>query len=516
MNIVHFFDHGVMRFPNRICLQDATTSFTYRELQSLTHRIANALIAAGAGKGAHVAVYSPNAAVAFACILGILRAGGTWVPLNARNTVGANIEFLRNADCRFLFYHSTMETSIGEIAARAPEIKGFVCVDGAGAGAPSLTAWFAGGPDTSPGVPVGRDDIAILVGSGGTTGNPKGVMLTHLNMETMVHAQLVCMPSSQPPVNLVVAPITHAAGVMLFALMSLGATNILMEKMDAGVLLENIERHQVTTMFLPPTGIYMLLANPMAREYNYGSLQYFVYGAAPMSVEKLKEAMEVFGPVMAQIYGQAEAPCFCTFLSPEEHQEAGQSGVEHRLWSCGRATSVCDLAIMDGEGNLLPDGEKGEIVVRGNLVMNGYYKHPEQTEAASAFGWHHTGDIGYRDDEGYFYIVDRKKDMIVSGGFNIYPSEIEQVLWSHPAVEECAVVGVPDPKWGEAVAAVVQLKNGVKVSPEELGAFCRERLGGVRAPKSIELWEELPRSPVGKVLKRAIREHFWRGQKRMV
>ena len=171
---------------------------------------------------------------------------------------------------------------------------------------------------------------------------------------------------------------------------------------------------------------------------------------------------------------------------------------------------------MDDDGNILPPNEKGEIVVRGNLVMKGYYNNPKATEEASKFGWHHTGDVGFKDEDGYFYIVDRKRDMIISGGFNIYPSEIEQVIWSHPAVEDCAVVGVPDEKWGEAVKAIIQLKSGATATPEELSAFSRERLGGMKNPKSFEIWDQLPRSPVGKVLKRNIRDRFWVGRARNV
>jgi acyl-CoA synthetase (AMP-forming)/AMP-acid ligase II len=235
-----------------------------------------------------------------------------------------------------------------------------------------------------------------------------------------------------------------------------------------------------------------------------------------MSSEKLKEAIDVFGPVMAQTYGQAESPMLCTFLSPQEHQVSGNPVHEQRLASCGRATLLTQVAIMDDDGRLLDAGDRGEIVIRGNLVMKGYVNNPAATEEASRFGWHHTGDIGLMDSDGYVYIVDRKRDMIISGGFNIYPSEIEQVLWAHPDVQDCAVIGVPDDKWGEAVKAVVELKPGATTAPQDLLDFCRARLGGMKTPKSAEIWPELPRSPVGKVLKRDIRERFWAGQARRV
>jgi acyl-CoA synthetase (AMP-forming)/AMP-acid ligase II len=259
----------------------------------------------------------------------------------------------------------------------------------------------------------------------------------------------------------------------------------------------------------------MLLAHPDVRRHDYGSLDYLIYAAAPMSVDKLREAMEVFGPVMAQTFGQAEAPMLCTALTPREHAQA-LAEAPGRLASCGRATLLAEVAIMDDEGRLLPDGERGEIVVRGPLVMAGYYKNPESTAEAARHGWHHTSDIGYRDADGYHYIVDRKRDMIISGGFNIYPSEIEQVLWSHEDVQDCAVIGVPDDKWGEMVKAFVEPKPGRTVEPEALAAFCRERLGPVKVPKAFEVRGELPRSAVGKVLKRSLREEAWKNAGRSI
>src|SRR5690606_7391320 len=231
---------------------------------------------------------------------------------------------------------------------------------------------------------------------------------------------------------------------------------------------------------------------------------------------KLKQCLEVFGPVMTQCFGQAEAPMLCTYLSPQEHLVIGDLEKEKRLSSCGRPTLLTPVAIMDDDGKLLARGERGEIVVRGSLVMPGYYKNPEATKEVSAFGWHRTGDAGYIDEDGYVYIVDRKKDMIISGGFNISPSEIEQVIWSHPGVQDCAVIGVPDEKWGEAVKAVIERRPGGNVTEQEILELCRRSLGSVKTPKSVEFWDELPRSPVGKVRKKDIRDRFWAGTGRTI
>jgi len=516
MRLIDFFDRGAALYPERPCLVGGTVSLSFRETQRRTHRIANQLIKGGLAPQAGAAVLSPNDADAFSCILGILRAGGAWMPLNARNAVEDNVAILGDNECRWLFYHSSFADAAEEMRAKVPTLLGLVCVDRPNGPDPDLASWLAEASSDPVYVPAGPHDIASIWPSGGTTGRSKGVMLTHTNFATMIANFITSMPTDEPPVHLIAAPMTHAAGCISFPLLAQGATQVLIPSADALLVMESIQRHRVTTLFLPPTVIYMMLGHPRVREFDYSSLKYFVYAAAPMSAQKLKEALEVFGPVMAQTFGQAEAPMLCTFLSPKEHLVIGDPKLEKRLMSCGRSTIFAQVEIMDDEGRILPPNEKGEIVVRGALVMKGYYKNSKATEEASRFGWHHTGDVGFKDEDGYFYIVDRKRDMIISGGFNLYPSEIEQVIWSHPAVEDCAVVGVPDEKWGEAVKAIIQMKSGGRATVEELAAYCRERLGGMKTPKSFEIWDQLPRSPVGKVLKRTIRDRFWAGRERNV
>jgi acyl-CoA synthetase (AMP-forming)/AMP-acid ligase II len=310
---------------------------------------------------------------------------------------------------------------------------------------------------------------------------------------------------------------THAAGITAISLMPFGTTNIVMNGVQLPGLMANIEKYGVTNIFLPPTAIYVMLAHSDVRKFDYSSLDYFLYAAAPMSVDKLREAIEVFGPVMAQSYGQAEAPMICTYMSPEAHVEAVATNKAHRLASCGQPALLTPVEIIDDDGGKVPLGERGEIAVRGALVMQSYYKNREATdEVTTADGWHRTGDIGVRDADGFVYIVDRKKDMIISGGFNIYPSEIEQVVWGHPAVQDCAVIGVPDDKWGEAVKAIVELKPGQSASEDEIIALCKRELGSVKAPKSVEFWNELPRSAVGKVRKKDMRDKFWQGRDRAI
>jgi acyl-CoA synthetase (AMP-forming)/AMP-acid ligase II len=264
----------------------------------------------------------------------------------------------------------------------------------------------------------------------------------------------------------------------------------------------------VTHTFLPPTLIYMVLAHEKLDVVDTSSLQCFWYGAAPMSVTRLEEALRRIGPVMGQLFGQTEAPMMISTLAPKDHFRPDGSVAHERLASAGRPTPLVRVAIMAPGGELLPRGEAGEIVVRGSLVMRGYHGDPAATAAASTDGWHRTGDVGYLDDDGYLFIVDRAKDMVITGGFNVYSTEVEQVVMQHPDVQDCAVVGLPDEKWGERVTVVVQLRPGAGAGPDDIRAFARERLGGVKAPKQVEVWPDLPRSKVGKVLKREIKDNL--------
>ena len=377
--------------------------------------------------------------------------------------------------------------------------------------------WIEGKSSVFPEVRRLGDDVFAMLTTSGTTGRPKGVMLTHANFECMIASFNADMHFDAPPVHLVAAPLTHAAGMFASSMLAAGVTQLMLPKPDPGLILEWIERFEVTTLFLPPTLIYMLLAHPDVRRHDYRSLRYFVYGAAPMSSDKLREASAVFGHVFFQIFGQTEALMIVTSMTPRDHEEALTDPAKSaRLVSCGRPSPYVEVGVMDEQGRLVPNGDAGEIVVRGNIVMKGYYKNLAGTAEVSTFGWHHTGDIGKFDDDGFVYLVDRKKDMIISGGFNVYPNEVEQVIWNHPSILDCAVVGIPDEKWGESVTAIVELKAGATLDAAELIAFCKQHLGSVKAPKTIHVWPALPRSSIGKVLKREIRQRFWEGRSRAI
>jgi fatty-acyl-CoA synthase len=296
--------------------------------------------------------------------------------------------------------------------------------------------------------------------------------------------------------------------VLCFPVMTLGGEIVIMGKPDLAEFLALIEKHQITHTFLPPTLIYMLLDHARLAETGLTSLQCLWYGAAPMSASRLEEALTKIGPVMGQLFGQSEAPMMISTLAPAEHFRDDGSVATERLSSAGRPTPLTTVAIMDDAGHLLGPGERGEIVARGPLVMAGYYKNPLASAEAARYGWHHTGDIGYLDQDNFLFIVDRAKDMIITGGFNVYSAEVEQVLLAHPAVQDCAVIGLPDEKWGERVTAVVQLRPGQAVTGDEIRAFVKDRLGSVKAPKQVEVWPDLPRSKVGKVLKVEVKAQF--------
>ena len=522
MNIIDFFDRGASLYPQRVCLTDGELSLSYRDTQAYTYRIALALQAQKIGEGSKVAVYSPNHVMGFLAMLGIYRAGAVMVPINAKNGMDENRYILQNTEVEWLFYHSSFDAVVTEIRASVPAIRGAICVDKLTDSSINkdhgltLDSWSQSFDGNIASLPENPHRLTMLGSTGGTTGQPKGVCLTDRCLEAMVACYLANMPCDQPPVHLIAAPMTHAAGATAYPLLAQGGTQLFMAEVEPEAIMQMIERHKVTHLFLPPTAIYVMLAHPKVRDYDYRSLKYFLYAAAPMSADKLRQALDVFGPVMVQSYGQAEAPMICTFMSAQDHLDALKPGNEHRLFSCGKATPFARVAIMDDDGHLLDHNTQGEIVVRSSLVMEGYYNNPQATEESRAHGWHHTGDIGTIDDEGFVFIVDRKKDMIITGGFNVFPSEIEQVIWSHPNVQDCAVIGVPDEKWGEAVKAIIEAVPGKPISEQDIISLCKEKLGSVKAPKSVEVWDSLPRSPVGKVLKKDIRKTFWQDQQRAI
>lgn len=517
MNLIDTFERNVTQIPGEPAFIFGDRRWTYREADDLACRIANGLIHWGVTRETKCASISRNSDLSFITLLGILKARGSWVPLNAGNAEEELLYMVDHFDVEVLFYSSEFEPFARKVRKQIPGVRKFVCYDADGELGPDLRTWASGQPNERRLLPWDPDAIAMLRGTGGTTGRPKAVMNTNRNFVTMLGCYQARMHFEGRPRYLAAAPLTHGACMNAFINMAMGGCMVILPKFDAVAVMAAIQQHRINVVGLPPTAIYSMLSHPRVREFDYSSLRYFLYGAAPMSSAKLAEAIGVFGKVMTQAYGQHEAPASATFLSPQEHFDASGNIDEKRLLSCGRPAALTRVALMAEDGRLITQpGEVGEIVLQGDIVFRGYYKNPEATADVSRFGWHHTGDAGYQDEQGYFYICDRVKEMIISGGFNIYPLEVEQVILAHPAVNDCAVVGVPDEKWGEAVKAVIELKPGMTVVAEELIAECRAKLGGIKTPKSIDFVDELPRSAVGKVVRRTVREKYWAGQARNV
>ena len=503
VRLVDYLDKGASLDAGAPCLTTDGQSRSYAEVQQLSRRVAAALAARGVRPGDRVAILSANDPTGFACVFGISRAGAVWCPINPRNEAAENRELLDLFGCVALIFQQGFAPLVARIRAELPNLTTLVCLDGIADGALSWDDFLAHGA-TPVDEPV-HDDLAMIVGTGGTTGRPKGVELTGTNLETMTALTLMSYPFEGRPVYLALTPLTHAAGVLCFPVLALGGEIVVVRSPDIGAFLNLVATHRVTHTFLPPTMIYMVLAHQHLDDTDLSSLQCFWYGAAPISPARLEEALRRIGPVMAQLFGQTEAPMMISTMAPRDHFRPDGTIAAERLASAGRPTPLVTVAIMGEDGALKGRGEAGEVVVRGSLVMRGYHRDPAATEAASAFGWHHTGDIGYLDEDNYLFIVDRAKDMVITGGFNVYSTEVEQAIMVHPAVQDCAVVGLPDDKWGERVTAVVQLRAGARVDTAEIRAFVHDRLGGVKTPKQIEIWSDLPRSKVGKVLKRDIR-----------
>ncbi|MEU8698601.1 AMP-binding protein [Streptomyces sp. NPDC048680] len=527
MLLSHFFDQGWNLDPEAVAYRHGEIDWTFEEAGSLSCRIANALHRDGFEPETKVAVLSPNDPAAWLCVIAAWRAGGTWVPLNPMSPVGDSIGFIEQFDCEVLFYHPSLSTAVDEIHAEAGDRLRFIRLDG-GEGdeaaaearpyAIPLAEWLGDAPATRPAIDVSPDTVAMISPTGGTTGRPKGVMNTHRSFGTCIAQLMLVMQyrADESVVNLAAAPMTHSAGVLTLPASARGGTVVVLKRPDPVALLESIERNAVTDLFLPPTVIYRLLKTPGLAGYDLASLRYFLYGSAPMSTERLRECLEVFGPVMTESFGQTEAPGSISFLRPEEHFANGEVADDARLLSCGRPSPLVQVEIRDEQGTAVTAGERGEICVRGDLVMKGYYRNPEATAEAVRDGWLHTGDIGFLDAQGFLTLTDRKKDMIISGGFNVYPAEVEQVIWSHPAVQDCAVIGVPDANWGEAVTAVVELNEGADLDVAGLIEWCRGKLGPVRTPKRVDITERLPRSVNGKVLKKDLRELYWTDRTRQI
>ena len=482
---------------------------TWAEIGARVQRFAGALREMGVAHGDRVAVLSQNNDNYFEIYLAVAWAGAVIVPLNVRWSQAENEDALR--DCRasvlvtddvFAGMAATLAEAIGDLP------LAYMGETLAPAGFADYERLIESATPVDDAMRQGAD-LAGIFYTGGTTGRSKGVMLSHHNLMLNAVVSLGAGLLEQGSRYMHVAPMFHLGnGGAMYANMLAGGSNVMLPAFTPGAVAAAIARHRVTHMMLVPTMIQMFVDLPDTDGHDLSSLSQIIYGASPMSEAVLDRAMQRLpGVRFMQGYGMTELSPVATFLYPEDHLGENRARGRHR--SAGRPVPTCELRIVDENDNPLPRGEVGEIIVRADTVMMGYWERPAETAAAIIDGWMHTGDGGYMDADGYVYVADRLKDMIISGGENVYSVEVENVLAQHPAVAQCAVIGIPSERWGEQVHAVVMLRPGTEASSEELIAFCRERIAGYKCPRGVDLSAEpLPLSGAGKILKRTLRDRY--------
>lgn len=517
MNITHGLRRALQVNPQGIAILEGERKLTWAEVGERVGRLAGALRQRGVAKGDRVAVLMLNSSRYLELYLAVGWAGAVIVPLNIRWSVGENRDALQDCDARLLIVDNAFMDAGRALAAAAPALDLVHADDGeppAGvAGYESLLAAANAIPDAM----AGRDDLAGIFYTGGTTGRSKGVMLSHGNLMFNALQSLAEGAFVPNTIYLHAAPMFHLAnGAAMYCMLLNAGTNAIIKAFSPEAVAQAIERYRVTHALLVPTMIQMFVDHPGIGGRDCSSLQQIVYGASPISEALLDRAMARLPSVrFVQAYGMTELSPVATFLMPQEHAGAGRAKGRHR--SGGRAALGVEVRIVDADDRPVPPGTVGEIAVRGDNVMMGYWNRPEETAKAVIDGWMHTGDGGYVDEDGFVYVVDRIKDMIVTGGENVYSTEVENVVAQYPGILQCAVIGIPDPQWGEAVHAIVVAKSGTTLDAADLIAFCKERIGGYKCPRSVDVrTEPLPMSGAGKILKRELRRPFWENQDRRV
>ncbi|WP_460354390.1 long-chain-fatty-acid--CoA ligase [Mycobacterium sp. ZZG] len=499
--------HGRQR-PGAPALVAGDTTVTYGELDDRSNRVAQAFLAAGVGFGDRVAFVEKNGIEFFDVAFGLAKIGAVGVPVNWRLAAPEMRHVIVDSGARIVVVG---EEFAGHLEAIEAELDADIVVIGSHARWPAFHEWVAEHPAVDPGVVTGPDDVVFLMYTSGTTGLPKGVMLSNTNYVCKTGGVAGPWQFDADAVSLAVMPLFHMAGSG-WALAGLwqGAKTVVLRDVEPAAILDSVARHRVTNMLLVPAVIQFLLDTDGVDTVDFSHLRVIVYGASPISDDVLVRGIERFGGIFAQVYGMTETTGSITQLDGPDH-------VPELLRSCGKPYRWVQIRIVGEDGADVAPGGVGEVWTRSAQNMLGYWNNPDATAATlTPDGWLKTGDAGFVDADGYLFLHDRIKDMIVSGGENVYPAEVENVLMTHPAVADVAVIGVPDPRWGEAVKAVVVAARGADPSEAELIAFARDRLAGYKLPKSVDFVAVLPRNPSGKLLKRALREPHWAGAGRQI
>lgn len=498
-------EKAARKWADKPAITCAAGTFSWAELGHRCNRLAAALEDAGVTKGDRVGFLGFNGHVGVEVLFSCPRIGAVSVPLNYRLAPAELISTLNDCRPRVIVVDAAHEALLAECLPHCPSVEQVFCADPAHPDWTSYEAALAAPHPDPVGTPSGGEDMLVMFYTGGTTGSPKGVMLSHTNVFCNTLAILTNWDVTENDAYAATGPLFHsAAGSRVLGTTLMGFHTILQPKFDIPDLLRKMETHAIGIAQFVPTMIVMILDHPDFEKYDTSALRMITYGAAPMQPELLTRAMQAFpGVRFAQAFGMTEASPIVTTLNPEDHEDI----TSPRLSSVGRAIPFDDIEIVDEDDNILPRGSVGEIVVRGPNIMLGYWEKPEMTADVMRNGWYHTGDAGYLDEDGYLFLSGRIKEMIITGGENVYPIDVERALDTHPMVWQVAVIGVPDERWGERVHAFVETKGDV--TPEELIAHCRARLAHYKCPKTITLTQEpLPLTKVNKIDKIALKKAY--------
>ena len=504
--------------PEATALQFEGRSTTFADFDRHTDRVAAALLAEGLNKGDRIAYVGKNSDHYFELLFGAAKAGVVLAPIGWRLAPREIAYILGDAEARMVFVGPELLAHVRDVAVLMLDQPVVVAMEANEYGHPTFEAWRDACPAASVPAPVTPADVAVQLYTSGTTGRPKGAMLTHSNIlatrRLAAEADMDWNRWGPEDVSLVAMPVAHIGGTGwgVVGLVN-GAKGVVAREFDPTKVLDFIEKDRVSKMFMVPAALQIVVRLPRARQVDYSRLTHILYGAAPIPLDLLRECLEVFGCGFVQQYGMTETTGTIVYLPPQDHDPAGNA----RMRSAGLPMPGAELKIIGDDGRTLGPNEVGEVAVRSPANMAGYWKMPEATaDTIDSDSWLRTGDAGYIDEDGYLFIHDRVKDMIISGGENIYPAEVESAVYGHPHVAEVAVIGVPDDTWGEAVKAVVALKPGAPRDPADIIAFAKTRIAGFKAPKTIDFIDALPRNASGKILRRELRDPYWAGKTRQV
>ncbi|HSE96870.1 MAG TPA: long-chain-fatty-acid--CoA ligase [Blastocatellia bacterium] len=518
MSIVNGLKLAAASNPNKTAAICGNVRLDYKQVNERVDRLSGALSSLGITRGDRVAILALNCHRFLEVYYGVPQLGAAVVPINFRLPPADVKYIIDHSGSRAVIVDSALLPVIEAIRDSLDGVEHFIFLsDETREGYICYEEMLASGPTDFVAPEVSEEELLGLFYTSGTTAEPKGVMLTHKNLLANIANSEPYAQRKPYDIYLHAAPMFHLAdGSAVFSNTAHGATQAFIARFDPAAVLDIISRERVTTTILVPTMINFLLQLPDLGSYDLSSLRHITYGASPIAPDLLRRAMAAFNCRFMQGYGLTEASPLLTVLTAEDHVITNEKS-ERRLASCGKPAEGVEVRVIKEDGTDARPGEVGEIIARGANIMRGYWKRPGDTELAIRDGWLHTGDLATVDDEGYIYLVDRKKDMIVTGGENVYSTEVEAVLYSHPAIKEAAVIPVPDADWGEAVHACVVVKDGGRLTAEELVEFCGERMANYKVPRSVEFIEgELPKGGTGKILKKELRERHWRGQSRRI